>query len=128
VDQVAVRPQRGELRPDGAQHLVDREAHADGEQGTGEQAPQRERMHAGMIPHEQHGERRQRDDDHAGLQGPHRVHQLGEGVLLAAGEPERLVALVVAVAPERVGDLLEDDDDADGRQHPADDAGREQGG
>ena len=55
------------------------------------------------------------------------AHDLREGVL-AVGLEERQVALRIGVPADRMGDLLEDDEQADPGEHPLDDRRREEVG
>ncbi len=87
-------------------------------EGRGEPGDLRE---ARLLPPDQDGEADGAEEERAPLDGLRRLADHREGV--AAVGLERLGGEVVLVEADGVGELLQDEQDADGREHPLDDRG-----
>ena len=78
------------------------------------------------VPDDQHRDRHEADRGRAGVDVPDRSDQFGERVLVVR-LLEGHLPFRVGVVAEDVGDLLQDQDHADGGQQALDHAGREEG-
>ena len=80
-----------------------------------------------LVPDDQHRDRHEADRGRAGVDVADRSREFGERVLVVR-LLERHIPFRVGVVAQDVGDLLQNQDHADGGQQALDHAGREEGG